>query len=142
MTAKSRFAQVVLAVLSSVVLTALVVVPLALGARSARSDDRQPTPRATRVVDTTPTTAVVTVPGSEDRSPSTTTVDGTDDDGSDSLPPRVPIQVLPSTETRGDGSGTRGGPGSGDDTDTKTDVSDTEPVDTTDPTSVGPAGTP
>lgn len=99
--AKPRAARIVLAVLSSIVLTAMVVVPLAIGARSARSDDRPTTDANTRLVVSTSTTVADTedsgVPGD---APGRSSTDG---GTSNSLPPRVETEVLPKTESRDGG---------------------------------------
>lgn len=98
---KPRAARIVLAVLSSIVLTAMVVVPLAMGARSARIDDRATTDANTRTVVSTSTTVADTehtgVPGDGSGRGST---DGVT---SSSLPPRIETEVLPQTESRDGG---------------------------------------
>lgn len=82
-------------------LTAMVVVPLAIGARSARSDDRSTTDANTRLVVSTSTTVADTedsgVPGD---APGRSSTDG---GTSNSLPPRVETEVLPKTESRDGG---------------------------------------
>lgn len=88
MAKRSRVTRLVLAVLSSVFLTGMVVVPLALGAHNARN-------HATTVAEvpessTTPTT----------REPATSTTP--EPTTAASVLPDVGIQVLPRTETRPD----------------------------------------
>lgn len=109
MSPKPRLAKVVLAVLSSITLTLLVVVPLALGARSARSDTLSPA-----VANVTRSTSVVSPPvvtpspfdlaDETDDDGSATTVptdpDGSDRPGSGDEVPKIAVEVLPRTEDR------------------------------------------
>lgn len=99
-TKKQRVVRVVLAVLSSVLLTALVVVPLALGAHSARNDTGGTTSVVTRMIGSVTTT--VPAGTTEPSTVGTSGTDPSDTTSQDPAVPRIPTQVLPRTETRDD----------------------------------------
>lgn len=98
---KPRLVRIVLAVLSSIMLTAVVVLPLAFGAYSARSDDRATIDTNTRlVVSTSTTVADIKDSGVPGNGPGRGSTDG---GTPSSLPPRIETEVLPKTESRDGG---------------------------------------